>query len=104
MKPRSYISRGNNPYQLVQAYSLFHEVIVYMFLKDGKVCSFSRGTGGSRTIATLNIHTVMKLFEVENILFSKFEHYQYENILVLYEFNTREDISTFKSKHPEYFI
>ncbi|UOK16828.1 hypothetical protein [Vibrio phage phiKT1024] len=104
MKPRSYISRGNNPYQLVQAYSLFHGVIVYMFLVDGKLCRFSGGEGLSSTIAALDISTIVDVFEEKEVVFTDFDEEQHCDIRVLYEFNTREDILTFKSKYPEYFI
>lgn len=104
MKPRSYISRGNNPYQLVQAYSLFHEVIVYMFLVDGKLCQFSGGEGTSSTIAALDISTIVDIFKEKEVVFTDFDEEQHCDIRLLYEFNTREDISKFKRNHPEYFI
>lgn len=48
MKERSYKHNESDPdvYQLVRAFSLLHECYIFMILKDGKVCSFSDGSGG----------------------------------------------------------
>ncbi|WXB47822.1 hypothetical protein WCWAEYFT_CDS0120 [Vibrio phage VB_VaC_TDDLMA] len=106
MKERSYKHTESNPgvYQLVRSFSLLHECYIFMILKDGKVCAFSGGDGESSTIASVDIHQIVDLFEVKNISFSNYDVDQHVDIRVLYEFNTREDIPEFKSKHPEYFI